>query len=326
MLRSLSIALILAANLPAASVFPEVWGEFKRASEGAATPPGDPDVWKEYGFDFGARAQYGSPAKTFVVVGYRMNDSTGAFAAFQALRPQEARKSDLAPLAAEAGDHLVLAYGNYVFYLQGHKPGAEDLQRLYLTLPRFEQSPLPAFAGFLPSENRIPNTERYVGGPEALEQIEPKIPPSAAAFRYGTEAQFARYNTAAGEMQLGLFSYPTPHIARERAEEFTQIAGAMVKRSGPLVAVIVAPRNRDEAERLLAEVRYEAEVTRNERVPAVNENPGSMLIAIFALAGLLILGSLFAGFLFGGIRILKRRSHGTERAEDPMIMLHLSDR
>ena len=62
----------------------------------------------------------------------------------------------------------------------------------------------------------------------------------------------------------------------------------MVKRSGPLVAVIVSPPDPDAAERLLGQVRYQAEVTRDEYVPTRRDNIGNLVINVFILIGLLL--------------------------------------
>jgi hypothetical protein len=220
----------------------------------------------------------------------------------------------------------MLQFGNYLLVFDGHTPEHEELQRIYLTLPRFEQSPLPSFQNFLPDKNRIRNSERFILGPASLEKFRPDFSLSTVAFHYGTEAQAARYQTPAGSMDLTIFYYPTPQIAMDRVKEFQKIDGALAKRAGPMVAVILSPTSRDEAERLLATVRWDAEVTRNERVPAADENPGTMLISIFVLAGAFIAASVIMGLLFGGVRQLRRRLFGDESVDEPMILLHLTDR
>jgi hypothetical protein len=100
----------------------------------------------------------------------------------------------------------------------------------------------------------------------------------------------------------------------------------VVKRTGPLVAVTISPPDADAAERILAQVRYAASVTVNEKVP-VNEIKGMarLILNIFTLSGLLIIFAVLAGVGFGGFRVLMRKISGRE---DPaaMIVLHLSDK
>ena len=73
----------------------------------------------------------------------------------------------------------------------------------------------------------------------------------------------------------------------------------MVKRSGPLVAVILAPPDPDAAERLLGQVRYQADVTRDEYVPTRRDNIGNLVINAFILIGILLAFSLVSGLGVG---------------------------
>ena len=126
-------------------------------------------------------------------------------------------------------------------------------------------------------------------------------------------------------MTLAIFDYPTPQIARQKQADFEALKTAIVKRSGPLVAVILAPPDPDAAERLLAQVRYEAQITLNERVPGPRDNVGVMLLNIVIFGGILIVFCIIAGFFVGGFRILLfGRKKGPDA--DPMILLHLEQR
>ncbi len=99
----------------------------------------------------------------------------------------------------------------------------------------------------------------------------------------------------------------------------------MVKRSGPFVAVILSPPDPDAAERLLAQVRYQAEVTRDEHVPTLRDNIGNLVVNAFVLTGLLLVFCVVSGLAFGGFRAFLRRFR---KGEDPeaMITLHLERR
>jgi hypothetical protein len=108
----------------------------------------------------------------------------------------------------------------------------------------------------------------------------------------------------------------------QKAPDFERLPGAVVKRSGPLVAVLLNPADRDMAERLLSQVRWQAEVTRNDYVPTQRDNPGNLLLNIFKLIGILLLFAILSGVLMGGVRVLMRL---LRRGKEPevMIMLHL---
>lgn len=317
------IALLFPA-LSSAAIWPETFGNFNRTSL-APVEISDRPLWEEYGFQQGERARYESGGRQFTATAYRFQDSTGAMAAFDWQRPDGAKPSKLGPLAAETPRIVTLAHGNYLLVFDGHKPDLAELSALFETVPKLDQSPLPTLRDYLPAGKLISGSERYVVGPVSLEKFEPDVPPSIAAFHLGAEAQLGSYRTPAGEMKLAIFSYPTPQIARGRLEDFLRISGAIAKRSGPLVAVILAAPNADEAERLLAQVRYEASITMSERVPTQRDNIGNLIINIFELIGILLVLCTVGGLAVGGFRTILRRGGGFKEPEG-MISLHLSDR
>src|SRR5205823_6983783 len=101
------------------------------------------------------------------------------------------------------------------------------------------------------------------------------------------EAQSGKYRTSKGDVTTLIFSYPTPTMARERFEEFQKLPGVFAKRTQSLVAVIAGNPDPDTAERLLAKVRYEGNVTLNEKLPQdFNKGLSNMILSIMALAGI----------------------------------------
>jgi hypothetical protein len=316
----------LAAAAPAlAAIWPEQFGTFTRGPAGPA-PVADKAIWDEYGLQESEQASFSSASRKFTASAYRMKDPTGAMAAFQWQRPAAATRSIVASLAAETPTGVIFAFHNYLFRLEGYKPSPEELAPLLSGLTRLDQGSLPALAGYLPKEGLSLNSERYILGPVSLEKFEPRIPPSVAAFRMGTEVQLGKFRMQGGEMTLAVLSYPTPSVARERASAFSQIPQAVVKRSGPLVAVIVAPPNADDAERLISKVQYQASITWNERTPTARDNVGNLILNIFNLTGLLLLFCAGAGLAFGGIKYFSRRLLRRWVGDDPMILLHLQDK
>ncbi len=71
---------------------------------------------------------------------------------------------------------------------------------------------------------------------------------------------------------MAIFNYPTPQIAMQQVPDFEKLPGAMAKRSGPLVAVVLSPADPDFAERLLAQVRYQADHPRRVRSHAPRQH------------------------------------------------------
>lgn len=318
MLRSL-IFLILGA-CAYAGILPDQVGPFKKRAPKTLSVPDRP-LYDEYGLDATEQADYVSDWASFTATTWRFRDSTGAMAMFEARRPAGATVSNLAKLAVQTSDGKIFAYGNYVFQLTGAVPA--DVAPFYADLPKLEQSPLPALYGDLPAQGLIANSQRYVVGPVSLDRFFPGISPSQAAFHLGAEAQVGKYSTAKGTLTLAIFNYPTPNMARDRATEFQKLPGAVARRAGPLVAVVLNPVDPDAAERILSQVKYETNITWNEKVPQ-NEvrNTARLVLNIFEFSGILILFCLTAGLLIGGLRYLSRKMH---KGEDPqaMITLHL---
>jgi len=160
-------------------------------------------------------------------------------------------------------------------------------------------------------------------GPVSLDKFAPGIPPSTAAFRFSAEAAVASYGVGDGKTTIVVFSYPTPEMARDRYLAFGQVPGVLVKRSGPLVALTVGAQNPDTAEKLLAQVKYAADITIPHQLPGLKDNPANLLWNIVILCGILIALCLASGLVFGGIRILFRRG-GVDGEENEMVSLHLS--
>jgi hypothetical protein len=318
-----TLLLLLAPVIVAASVWPENIGEWRRVSVQPATVA-DRAIWNEYGFHEAQSARFELEDKSFTATAWRLEDSTGAMGAFKWQRPADAKPFGSEGLAAEIAGGVLLAAGNYVVSIQGHRFAAEELSAILENLPRLYNAPLPALPDFMPADNMVPNSERYVLGPAALARFEPRIPPSVAGFHYGVEASLATFRGKGGDLQLALFNYPTPQLAMQQHEAFSKIPGAMAKRSGPLIAVVLSPPDLDAAEHLLSLVRYQAAVTMHEYVPTRRDNVGHLILTIFQLIGILLLFALFSGLAVGGFRFLIRRGAKGQDA-DPMIMLHLDD-
>jgi len=316
------LSALLVPGLCLGAIWPENIGDWKRASTQQVTLADRP-LWDEYGLKESESARYENGGKAFMATGYRLQDTTGAMAAFDWQRPANATSSTLAPLAAETPDGLLVVHGNYVLSFAGHKPDSAELSGVTGSLRNLDTTVLPTLPTNLPSGDRLPNSERYITGPAALAKFSPAIPPSVAAFHFGAEASYAQYHSPKGDMGLLIFSYPTHQIAMQKEGEFRGIPGGnMVKRSGPLLAVVANPTDPDMAERLLAQVRYQALVTRDEYVPTRRDNIGVLVINAFVLIGILLGFAVVSGLIFGGLRAFRRRGGRGDEA-DALTTLHL---
>lgn len=312
---------MLAVSLGAAILPDRLAGAMKSNPE--TVQPPDPALFEEYGFEGGERAPFGPTTLTV----WRFRDSTGAMAAYQFARPADARPvaSKLNKLAATTRDGAIYLFGNYVVQVTGRIPEEDEIAQVYLALPKVEQGPLPVLSTYLPPDGLVPNSERYIVGPVSLQRFDPKIPPSQAAFHLSAEAQYGRYRSKGGEFGLAILNYPTPAIARERSDSIRALPGVVVKRTGPLVAVVTDSTDADSAERLLGKINYQAAVTLNERAP--NHEVKSFartILNYIAFAGVIIGFCIVSGVLFAGFKILSRKLGPKD--DEGMITLHLSSK
>jgi hypothetical protein len=328
-LKARIFAIAIVSLLPLvgrSAILPDTIGQWKRGDVAAAPAP-DAKVWNEYGLQESETAPYVDPAnKKFSITAYRFSDSTGSFAAWNAIRSANAKKFDTDGLGLESPDGTQnITVGNLLLVFHGIKPDKQQLAHIFLTAPHYSNAPLPILPGYLPA-GAIPNSERYILGPESLAVYAPAIPPSTAAFHFSSEAELADYaGKGGGKTTVVVFNFPGVEMAQKQYPMFEAITGAVAKRTGPLVAIALHPTSPDDAERLLAQVKYEAEVTLAQKPPTLKDNPANLFLNIAILCGVIIALFVVAGLVFGGIRHLWRRS-GNAREGEEMISLHLSGR
>lgn len=341
-------ALFLPA-LVCAAILPDEIGAYHRTGT-APVAVTDRPVWQEYGLQASESATYRNDAEPlagrqtasggaapvkervarsqrvtgeqFTVSAWQLQDTTGALGAFDWQRPADATASKAAAMAAETRKSLLLVCGNYLLRFDGHQPSKEELDALTGSLKNVDATSLPVLPGYLPSGSLVPNSERYVTGPAALAKFDAGIPPSVAAFHFGSEAQIGVFHSTKGDLTMAIFNYPSPQIAMQQLPDFEKLPGAMAKRTGPLIAVVLSPADADFAEQLLGQVRFQASITRDEYVPTRRDNIGVLLMNIFVLIGILGAFSIVTGLFVGGFRTWLRRGRKGEEP-DPMISLHL---
>jgi hypothetical protein len=215
----------------------------------------------------------------------------------------------------------MLAYGNFVFEYSGHTPTKDEVDGLLVQLKQVERSPLPTLINYLPKDNKVPNSQRYILGPVSLARFAPAISPSLAAFHLSAEGQMARYQTPKGEIGMTILSYPTPNMARERQDAFLKV-GMTAKRSGPLVAVVSPDADPDAAQIVLAKVQYEANLTRQVVGPAPAQGLANIVLTGFLLAGVVFAASLLAGLWLGGFSAVMKK-FGWYHPKDAVTVLRI---
>jgi hypothetical protein len=320
------LILLVASLAPVAlpAILPDTIGAWKRGNPGPAATP-DTKVWLEYGLQDGETAPYADGTKQFSITAWRFIDATGSMAAFDDLKPADAHPAKLWGLAVENAEGEIVSAGNYLFVFKGYRLKPEELSHIVATVPKYEHSPLPTLPKYLPPGAR-PNSERYIVGPLSLARFIPSIPPSTVAFHFNAEGSLAGYGPKGKETTIVVFNYPTMEMARDRYAAFQKLPGAVAKRTGPLVAIALNSPNPDDAEKLLAQVKYEAAITLPEPPPPNHkDNTGNLLLNIALLVLVLAGFCILSGVVVGGLRILVHRA-GASGEGDNMISLHLSGR
>jgi hypothetical protein len=254
--------------------------------------------------------QLGKPSQVQAngVTAWRFQDPTEAYAA-----------------SLQASKERPQLFGNYLVFCDAACP--PDVNTQVEALPKMVRGPLPVLRTYLPEKSLIPDSRRYILNEQALASAVPQIPAAAAAFQFGPEATVGRYKTRQGEETLAIFDYPTPQMARSQLPEFRKIPAAVVKRSGPLVAVVLNAPSPAEANSLLSDMEYAASISWDEIPPLIirPQTAAQIVLGGMELAGIILVFCFVSGLAYGGIRILQRR-FGNQGAGPAMIVLGLQDK
>jgi hypothetical protein len=281
----------------------------------------DEALWREYGLVHSETTQHGH----LTVTKYQMKDQTGAIAAWEWLRSAKAATCNLASFCTQDTEQTVVSDDNDVVVFKGGVPTQADVDAVFKSFPNRRESSLPAILTFLPHQDRVPNSARYVLGPASLRAFAPELASAKRGFDQGAEAQIASYTIGktSAPVRFAIFYYPTPEMARLHLPAFQSLPGVRAKRSGVLLGVVFGPGAEAQADAMLNRVQYEAKITWNDVPPPGPIKPlFQLLLNILYLSALLSAICLLAGLMYGGMRIYRRR-YGTLEADESMITLNL---
>jgi hypothetical protein len=184
-----------------------------------------------------------------------------------------------------------------------------QLRELATALPKASGAvaELPTLPDYLPRKPLVPESARYIIGPAAFAALNLDLSPAVIDFSKSPKVLWARINgDAPGSAQVLLVSYPTHIIAIDHLSAFEQLAPPaagdtnVVKRTGPILALVRGEISHGDATRILASINYDANVTWNENAgQSKRDNIGNLVVAALSLAAVLFLISLGAGAVFG---------------------------
>jgi hypothetical protein len=299
-----------------------------------------PAVLKEYGFTDAETATYTRPdGRKLSIKAARFQDATGAYGAYTFYRQPEMKSEQIGTKAASANQRILFFRSNVLVDANFDRltgMSAAELRELAAALPTASgaKDNLPSLPQYLPRQNEVENSARYILGSQALAALKAPLTAEQVDFQYDPEILQQQYTTEDGPLTLMLVQYPTPQIAGDRLRALESLAkanaGLAIRRSGPLLIVESGAVNSSEAKAVLNSVNYEAEVTWNEATSVTKrDNIGNLIVAVFGLIGILLLVSLIFGLFFGGFRVVMKRLFPDRVFDRPesveIIQLHLEE-
>ena len=282
----------------------------------AAATPG------EYGFESGESAWYSRGLDDLNVDSYRMKDPSGAYGLYTYLRAPGMTRADFTDHSSISRTRALILVGNLVLEIDGKNlpERAADLRTLVATVrPLVQEGALPTLWQYLPQRNLISQTDRYILGPQTLNQLFPGGLGDSLGFQNRAEAELAHYRLGGRDATLLLVELPTDQIAARQLAELEKNShvngpspadgspALFAKRSATLVAIVSGASSEAEANSLLRQIQLETDRMWNE--PVLKPEPrielmiegsivGAMTICVFALV---------AGLSFGGLRLVVKR-------------------
>jgi hypothetical protein len=215
---------------------------------------------------------------------------------------------------------------------------AAELRELAAGLPRATGATgnLPSLSAYLPNDSYQKNTTRYIVGPVGLEKIASPLSPQYVDFGKGAEVVTGNYSFSGKSATLTVISYPTPQIAAaelermQSAQQNHQLGDMRMRRSGPLLVLSFGSISEGDANWLMSQVNYDADVTWNENTSiGRRNNPANLIVGVILLAAIVCGLSVLAGVAFGGFRMVMQRLLPGKVFDRPeqmeIIALHLSE-
>ncbi len=307
------------------------------------------DVLNEYGLKDFAIGTYRRGSSKVNLRAMRFADATGAYGAFTFYRRPEMKPEAIGKDGAGDEHEIIFWSGVTVVDATFDRSVIEvtpSLKALSAALPPAGVSSgvAPSLPDFLPANSLDKATVRYAIGPAAYARGGGVLPANAIDFSRDAEVVTADYSARDGRGTLTLIEYPTPQMAIHSEKTLDALlqgplpassqrgtAVALgIRRSGPLVAVASGNFSSAEAQALLAQVKYQADVTWNRGAPSSGEvkKAAKMLVGIAYLTAILGAAALLLGGFLGGGRAVWRVMHGKPAStvyEEDFISLNLND-
>jgi hypothetical protein len=297
------------------------WTQAPGAAE-AASADLSSAVLAEYGSKSTETAVYGNPSsRTLRVKLYQMKDASGAYGLYSFLRTPDMRRANLTDHSSISADRALALAGNWVLDVEGRDLAGSHapLKALVAAVsPHAQDSSLPNLPFYLPQDRRVDVSDRYVLGPQTLDQLFPGGIGNSVGFERSAEAELAHYRLGGHDATLLIVGFPTDQLAalqlarlqgnfNVNAENPSSAAPLFAKRSARLLAIVAGATSQAEANTLLDQIQVETDRSWNEPVPK-HEPPIELMIEGSIIGSITIcMFALVAGLSFGGLRLIVKR-------------------
>jgi hypothetical protein len=296
-------------------------------AQGSTTNPGPTDnaqssAFREYGYVSGETQSYVQANDRIEVALYKFKDPSGAYGAYSFLRQPDMAKADLTEHSSVSSDRALALAGNFV--LDVHADHIADRERQLKSLvsavaQHAQDGLLPSLWEHLPQENIVPRSDRYVLGPQTLNQLFPGNLGDSLGFQNGAEAEVAHYRLNGQDAELLIADFPTPQLAQQQLailQKKFNLNGSnpgagsplYAKRTITLLAIVAGGPSQADAGNLLSAVHSGTELTWNEPTFQFKEpRIEMMIVGSIVGSGVICLFALIAGISFGGLRLIVKR-------------------
>jgi len=252
---------------------------------------------------------------------YRLRDASGAYGLYSFLRQPDMRRANFADHSSISRSRVLVLAGNMVLDITGNdlaNAQPQIKQIVVAVASHAEEGSLPTLPLYLPEKSRVDVSDRYILGPQTLDQMFPGGIGDSVGFQRSAEAELAHYRLDGRDATLLIVGFPTDQLAALQLRElqknfningtsYSTTAPLFAKRSARLLAIVAGATTQAEANTLLDQIRMETERSWNE--PVLKPEPrielmiegsiiGAMTICVFALV---------AGLSFGGLRLVVKR-------------------
>src|SRR5437870_4909617 len=212
---------------PSAPILPkqfagwQIQGTGQTSQDPGVADPVNAAVLNEYGFtDLESAIYTRDGGHKLTLKAARFSDASGAYGAFTYYKQPEMLNEKIGDQASSLNNRVLFYRGNVLVEAVFDKlsvMSAAELRELAsdIPLPQGGARNLPSLPTYLPKQDYVKNTAKYIMGPRTLDKIGSPLSAQLIDFNAGAEVVEGTYRGSSGEGTLVLISFPTPQIAAE---------------------------------------------------------------------------------------------------------------